>query len=183
MRVQEIANRAFPRNIKERLRRVKKQLISTVPEGFVKCIEEKEEIKFLSGMGKRLTMEDITGIAEKLDRKFRKDQIIENTTFSETNELKHRTTVHRTENVPEKISTCRGALNGRHMMERSSPPLQCQYCGRRGHVEAHCWLRLGACTICGNQSHKYMQCPNYFTAKCSLCSGPHLGKECSMKQT
>jgi hypothetical protein len=59
----------------------------------------------------------------------------------------------------------------------------CGWCGRGGHNEAMCWMKKGACFICGEMGHMARTCrkrrgesrPQF---KCSQCEGPHLGKDC-----
>ena len=62
--------------------------------------------------------------------------------------------------------------------------LLCHWCGRRGHTEERCWLKLGACTKCGSADHSESHCvhsserSSHLTFKCPICSGGHLGKDC-----
>lgn len=63
----------------------------------------------------------------------------------------------------------------------------CDWCGRRGHQEEGCWTKAGACMICGSGEHSKDDCPRFdrewggFVPTCSLCGGPHLGKDCESK--
>lgn len=60
----------------------------------------------------------------------------------------------------------------------------CNWCGRRGHQEDGCWTKIGACMICGSSDHSKDECSRFdrdwsgFEPRCSLCGGPHLGKDC-----
>jgi hypothetical protein len=60
----------------------------------------------------------------------------------------------------------------------------CNWCGRRGHLESSCWIKNGACLICGSNNHDKEQCDTFgdgrgnFNPTCSRCSGTHLGKNC-----
>lgn len=71
--------------------------------------------------------------------------------------------------------------------QRRSPPM-CAWCGRLGHTEANCWLKVGACMSCGDQDHDTFSCPRSEETKpvlelrCSLCNGEHLGKDCTSVQ-
>ena len=61
---------------------------------------------------------------------------------------------------------------------------QCDWCGRRGHLENLCWTKAGVCLICGSSSHNKDGCPEFnssrknFLPTCSICGGNHLGKDC-----
>lgn len=66
----------------------------------------------------------------------------------------------------------------------------CNWCGRQGHMEDTCWLRLGHCLLCGGDDHNKIDCPrNKINANkdqkqtvCPVCRGPHLGKDCQENQ-
>ena len=72
-----------------------------------------------------------------------------------------------------------------------SPPIRsdralrhCAWCGRYGHKDNNCWERQGRCLFCGDQFHQKDQClkQREFESHevCPVCSGPHLGKNCSV---
>lgn len=60
----------------------------------------------------------------------------------------------------------------------------CHWCGRWGHLENRCWDKAGCCRICGSSEHHKNECPRFdsawgtFEPVCSVCNGPHIGKEC-----
>lgn len=182
MRLHSMANRAFPHNARKCYKQLKHQLALTVPECFVKIMEEKEELKVLSGTGKKLSWQDIMEIATKLDKKNQKDNLFKNEPQEKSRMLNAQAKSQKNENGIKEECMDYSSTIERNSMRRHSRLLQCQYCGRRGHVEKQCWLQLGACTICGSQSHRYKECSNYLTAKCSRCFGPHLGKDCKWHQ-
>lgn len=70
---------------------------------------------------------------------------------------------------------------------RRIPPM-CAWCGRQGHMEYGCWMKQGACMICGAVDHQRDQCPrgnawdqtDQVKLTCSKCWGSHLGKDCPM---
>lgn len=57
------------------------------------------------------------------------------------------------------------------------PP--CNWCGRVGHSELHCWERADNCLICGENTHNSAVCPRRQAPICPVCRGAHLGRECS----
>lgn len=71
-------------------------------------------------------------------------------------------------------------LNSNH--GRSRPVPTCDWCGRRGHGEGSCWEKKGTCLLCGEAGHDTSSCaswgPGHNGPRCSLCGGPHLGKNC-----
>ena len=70
---------------------------------------------------------------------------------------------------------------------RRSPPI-CAWCGRLGHAESDCWLKLGACLACGDASHSTTDCERAIESnsvpklRCSRCNGDHLGMKCMSRE-
>ena len=73
---------------------------------------------------------------------------------------------------------------------RGMPPCLCHWCGKTGHRESACWLKQGACSVCGSLKHNKTSCPMgrqerqrpTVTPVCSLCQGGHLGKDCTAQR-
>ena len=63
----------------------------------------------------------------------------------------------------------------------------CHWCGRTGHIYEACWRKNGCCLLCGSSEHKLQSChlfkPNTPQLRCPMCSGPHLGKDCTVQNT
>lgn len=193
MRIQEVANRAYPSDYRECLKQMKRRLTLTVPGWFSRSIEKKEELKVMLNMGKKVTWKEIMEIAERHDRKQRKAQLYNDS--DEEEELKS-----RMEQLRCSMMSAEGKVHsdkGSSMNESSSrapedeiggSSVQCHYCGRVGHIEPNCWFKSGACTVCGGFSHRYRECPKFsaipkeFSPRCSHCGGDHLGKDCHRRQ-
>ena len=62
--------------------------------------------------------------------------------------------------------------------KRRGSARNCNWCGRSGHVEENCWIKKGACPLCGSDDHTRMACPKYLPrlrvrlllSNCSTCT-------------
>lgn len=191
MRIQEVANRAYPSDYKECLKQMKRRLTLTVPGWFSRSIEKKEELKVMLNLGKKVTWQEIMEIAERHDRKQRRAQLYNDS--DDEDDL--RTRMERLGCSMMNAAEGKAHLGPGSVMneenssktpgdESSGSSVQCHYCGRVGHIEPNCWFKSGACTVCGSFSHRYKDCPRFsalpgqFAPRCSHCGGDHLGKDC-----
>ena len=191
MRLKEMAQRAYPGNEKECAKQLRRKLLGTAPASFLDRVEKREETKDMLELGKRLTWGEIVDLAEKEDKKRRKaayyQQLDEsdNDMIERLQRLKCSAATATGKSSPEKVYA-----SSRYMNQPKSANVfvSCQWCGKPGHSEEMCWLKKGACTICGNTSHKRLDCPKFNKPKvspskpqCPVCRGPHLGKDCRRK--
>ena len=192
MRLKEIAQRAFP-NDKECAKQLRKRLMRTAPSSFLDRIEKREETKDMLELGKKLTWGEIVSLAEKEDKKRRKAAYYEQTEGSEPEmidrlrRLKCSTATAGIKSSPNKVFTNSEFVG--NPAKASNTFISCQWCGKPGHLEKKCWLKLGACTLCGSSEHKRLECLKYKRQRnspnkpvCSECGGPHLGKDCHRVQ-
>ena len=93
--------------------------------------------------------------------------------------------------APNQRTTATYYSNGRGRRNTSWSPKKedhrrsrCMWCGREGHLDQNCWVKKGACLICGSMDHFAKACPQSRSQerqqefKCPTCSGPHLGVKC-----
>ena len=190
MRLKEMAQRAFPNSEKECAKQLRRKFMSTAPATFLDRVEKREETKDMLELGKKLTWGEIVDLAEKEDKKRRKAAYYNKIDDDSDQDMRERlqrlkcSTVGATKKIsPSKIFTNSQFVGGQ---DRSGNAfVSCQWCGKPGHVEAKCWIKLGACTLCGSANHKRDECSKFKKQRdyptsptCSLCGGPHLGKNC-----
>lgn len=82
-------------------------------------------------------------------------------------------------------STCSGPHLGSGCKMLTRLTHFCHWCGKRGHTEDSCWVKAGACLVCGSAEHKLRQCPRFvpreipvFPPWCAECGSHHLGADC-----
>lgn len=207
MRLQQLAKRAFPQSSKQQEKQLCKKYSRTVPQFFLKVLNNAEQNLLVMGRKGRLTWENISRLAESEDRKRKKRSEAEVEDYqvwynrpnaSPVSPRSYKPQVS-TKSVsgsskpdnkktyglsPPRVFTNR---NGTHASARggmSNRTTLCHWCGRVGHRETNCWVKLGACLICGSSEHERETCPrfhsgrNSFAPECSVCGEGHLGKDC-----
>ena len=202
MRLQEVAQRAYPHDDKECVKQMKKRLVKTVPSTFLDRMEKKEETKEMLQLGKRLTWGEIVDLAEKEDKRKRKARYYKDADSDDDaiqrlrNLCSTAQVTNTTEQTKESQETLRKLYTNSQLVGRprdlgtSDAFVQCQWCGRPGHREANCWKKLGVCTLCGSSAHAIKDCSKYDPARnrgvsrttSSLGAGPHYGKDCPNDQ-
>ena len=193
MRLEELAYRAYPHDKPERAKRLRRQLLSTVPTWFARCVEKREETKKVLNPRAKVTWEDIVAVAENEDKKKKKKNLMKTETNVEDSFVAR---VATTQNVsqsdkrtaaPPKSSP---VLQPRYQRDVNFSSYRCHYCGEVGHVEARCAMKQkdSKCFCCGETGHFYQNCPEYmklapsssseFKPLCHSCGGRHLGMHC-----
>ena len=191
MRLKELGQKAFPNSLQDCLKEIRYQFLKTVPKKFAKRIIHAEELRCVDG-GRKFKWAEIMKLAEKEDDHAREDEVSDSGYRNRQ--------VYYTRNVPELPnppspqheptkasrtfhSTGFPKRNQTSNMKDRTP---CSWCGWNNHDYDNCWLRLGACLICGNYNHRKENCPrfkrpNVKEVVCPLCQGGHLGKDCTNK--
>ena len=181
MRLKDLAYRAYPHDSKEQFRELKKKLLITVPSWFARCIEKKEEMKRMIGIGQRVCWNDIVEVAEMQDKKIKKKNLIAGELDRITGGMSALVVSANNPNyVPDPAHidvSLRGAQGNSQQPMKWVSPENCDYCGRFGHREVSCPVRRAVCYACGQTGHFSVDCPSLMW-KCPTCAGPHLGKNC-----
>ena len=199
MRLEEVAQRAYPGDRKECARQLKSIFVKTAPIEFLKQMEERERIKVALRQGKSLTWGEIVELAEWADKRVKRaqrqgqdDEIDEELTRRLCN-LKTATSTASLGTVTDGERPSRVFKNSSqlHVAAPSSTKLYCNWCGKLGHEQTMCWKKLGCCGICGSDEHTITGCSRYvprrvarsFEPKCPNCGGAHFGMDCSAGST
>ena len=234
MRLERLANRAFPDNIKNKQTELRHLFCKTVPSYFRRKMENLEDIRAIEkpNESKRLTWNERTRLAELEDRRNKNrlkeeepeddynNNKIKSVNFTLTQpkpkqnfSLTNNSSVSQMKNNKQPFqktyyknnhnkfkNTYRFSANNnsnlatkpKYQHQNFTQPqpgkqllnwtlIYCDWCGRRGHNEADCRLKLGSCVFCGNPNHELTNCDKKpFTPKCSRCGGTHLGKDCTL---
>jgi hypothetical protein len=198
MRLQEIAQRAYPNDERECVKQLLKKFVNSAPAWFSDKIDKREEVKEMIGQGKKLTWAEMLALAEREDRRILKDKM----RGDRRTHVAESASVFYTHGIPEAhlvqdrasperqrvfINSSMGKEN-KSMVNptsfRNNKPPQCEWCGKFGHWEGDCWRKNGACLICGSKGHKVTECPRYEPPQvtsnrtCPRCRGNHWGKDC-----
>ena len=196
MRLEELAHRAYPNDKVEGARKLRKQLLATVPSWFARCVEKRAETKKVIDPYAKITWADIVCVAETEDKKKKRRELV-----------KEEPEVVQTPQHVVKIDVAQSSVKSAPILQQSPSPslireshppsqqsttatsdrnLQCHFCGQTGHQESTCFMKKNlSCYACGGVGHGYRDCPQTlgqrsgFAPKCSICSGSHLGKDCS----
>ena len=198
MRLEEVAQRAYPSDRKECVKQLKNVFVKTAPSEFLKHMDERERIKVALRQGKSLTWGEIVELAEWVDKKRKKAQL-KDCDDELDKELTRRlcnlksTTKAALGSVAEIDRPARIFRNSSQMQGASanSSRVECHWCGWLGHEESKCWKKLGCCGICGSDEHTITGCPKYvprriarpFQPKCPMCGGSHCGADCPTEIT
>ena len=209
LRLERLANRAFPDSMLGRDRQLCRKFWKTVPDDFQKVLSSSERSLALHGTPRKLDWTDMMRLAESEDR-FRRDrrEDVSSETQTdddssvwysrpETSKVRPYRTMRESDEKGSKPKVTFGPVHSDGItpsqrsissdIVRGSPPRKltiCDWCGRRGHREDGCWTKAGACLICGSSDHSKDECPRFdrewsgFVPTCSVCGGPHLGKDC-----
>ena len=212
LRLEQLAEKAFPGNLAERERQLRKKFRETVPPFFLNKLENAQSAVSAMGDGK-LTWQRMKKVAETEDvlrkeknsRKGNGEKLNTSVWFNSSKPVvessRNSTQEGRTRGITPVNSRGRGPQTyGRGVgntygrTERKSPLNEkqafqyCAWCGKMGHTERFCWLKKGACISCGSQDHVREHCPtpasrrSTMRLQCSVCDGDHLGKDCSTSQ-
>ena len=209
LRLERLAERAFSGSVREQERHLCRKFWKTSPRSFQRVLADNERSLALVGGHRSLNWQMIKRLAEAEDRQTRwldepNREIVEIAHGSlEDEEIVARERVeamiaHQNKYYDRRPSTTfrgQGAVEGFRRSDkqsgfpattqRSSTPVMCHWCGKRGHMEEKCWEKSGACIICGSAEHDRKSCPKLDSAAlnfhpvCSLCKGPHLGRDCT----
>lgn len=211
MRLERLAFISFPDTWKERERQLCRKFRKSVPEGFQRILAEGERGLALHGDMRRLGWTGMLKLAETEDRRRRErkedlstDSDAEPEDFSVwysrsacSDAPRNSAPESLSETPPKRVSFDRVFQNSNRGIRRSpppsrgtnsvrtfGPPLICNWCGRRGHMEDNCWTKSNSCRMCGSSDHSREECINFqqdlsgFRPICSGCGGSHLGQYC-----
>lgn len=198
LRLERLAEVAFPESTRERNRHLCRKFWTFTPESFVRVMLDSQRTIELSSGKKQLPWSVMKRLAEAEGRSQRtmpvrrqvddfdcatgvwysrpetrsgRGRAWQNNASDETSSQRARVT------FDNRASSGRGE-------RRSSPGLICNWCGRRGHREANCWERARLCVYCGSDEHESQACRRLdgnhqtFSPSCPECEGEHLGKFC-----
>lgn len=212
MRTQEVARKAYPLDDVECVKKMLEAFYRVTPTWFNDKLRHRQEVKEMTGLGRKLTWSDILKQSEREDKSAR--ERVQRSGGSSN------ASPHCEEegvwigygaipgNTPETVKRDSTNYNPRTFWNRSPPrqnvgPRQrqradagtgnipensgasCDWCGKPRHSVANCWLKNGACLICGDLSHQRRECPRYSNGspiRCPLCKGPHLGMHCRARR-
>ena len=194
LRLERIAAKAFP-DERERERQLIKKYFRTVPKYFNKALTASERSLLLVGRGRKISWEQIVTLAKDEDRKskYKKDDTSEYSTegsevevwYSQPSSLATRSSQwNNSKNVTFKDRMPSSPPHRARSFQKGFPT--CNWCGKKGHFDRGCWLRLGFCQLCGSEQHTKEDCPRPGvireepSPKCPNCHGPHLGKDCDI---
>ena len=195
MRLEKLANRAYPHDVSEAAKQLRRRFLRTVPRWFAKSVEKREETQKIMKPNRRITWADIISVAENEDKKKKKKDLMKIETSIEEPVLAKVATTQYYE-TPQQNRVFNSSTKSSPESRRNGNSTngaggsQCLYCGRIGHVEGKCLLKLqsGKCFCCGEKGHQYRECSQYKKASssstdklvCSSCKGPHLGMNCPL---
>lgn len=208
IRLETLASEAFPGLHREQERALCRKFWDTIPSEFAKVLASSEHSLALME-GKSLNWKNLKKLAEVEDRQQRRRHRERGADFGRDREI-----YFSRPQLQEHVVTRGGAERSQSHKEvrfenysqSGKPPLRpafspekrfrsrvpsatrqfnCNWCGRRGHQESSCWIKLNACRICGSQEHTKEGCSRFdgewapFQPTCSICQGDHLGRDCT----
>ena len=217
LKLKDVSVKAYPHDQRECARELRKQFLRSVPREFAKHILRSEEIMDVKGARGKLTFADLLKLADKEDERTSKKSLISDDEVELAHEPKRiwysrevteaaasdpkssdtsdvQTFPPRTFKSQQRNPNQRSPRRKRWAESKNASPVKpptkqtCPWCGRTGHGMDNCWLKLGFCTICGNNQHVREDCPKFKplspqrSSRCPSCSGPHLGKDCPLNQ-
>ena len=208
LKLERLASQAFPDSVMDCERQLCRKFRKTVPDRFKQALSDGERSLALHDGRSKLGWAEMMRLAQAEDRHHR-DRRDERSSESEPEpdcSVWYSRPKMSFDGLARRPSSDRMMGNrkvsfGRTFQNsgRYSPPpkrdfarnrvasediTQCNWCGKRGHEEASCWAKTGACNICGSSNHDRNGCPKFdsswsgFSPKCSACGGPHLGRNC-----
>ena len=203
LRLERLAEKAFPKSVKEQERQLCRKFRREVPAPFGRILTDGERNLSLLGRKPKLTWSAILQMASSEDRIARDQPVIPVEDVAAdvwvsrpaSREILHQSANRPPSGRPRRDNSAAYPVKEVLSKHRSPPRfgrptratlLNCNWCGKRGHSELGCWIKLGLCTICGARDHARDSCPKYeprqsFTPVCPRCGGGHLGKDCSQK--
>lgn len=208
LKLERLASQAFSDSVADCERQLCRKFRKTVPDRFKQALSDGERSLALHDGRSKLGWAEMMRLAQAEDRHHR-DRRDERSSESDPEPdcsvwysrpkpsfdfQTHKPSLHR-ERKNVKVSFGRTFQNSsryspppKKEFNKNNPPTvdipQCNWCGKRGHLEASCWAKTGACNICGSTNHDRNGCPRFdsswsgFSPKCSGCGGPHLGRDC-----
>mgnify|MGYP000734174028 CR=1 FL=1 len=208
LRIQEVAQKAYPRDNRECAKKMMEVYTRAVPEWFNVKLDQRLEIKEMLEHGRKLTWSDVLKLAEREDRNARDQRLkcsLEEPLDSKegiwvgygvgASPSKGVLNVGAPEFRPaDGMKPLNSALDPRSQEREEASPIRnnlggrvkCNWCGKP-HKESECWLKHGACLLCGSMTHMRRNCPKFKRRQssglqCSNCGGPHLGMNCSRRE-
>jgi hypothetical protein len=194
LKLEQLAERAFPASRYERERQLVKKFWEVAPREFTKVMSDAQRNLLLSTGKKNLTWEAIKRLAESDDRLKKFSVGGSNPSSSDDGStVRPGRWGDACNRSPNQRSPPRTIYNSRFQRTinvvsqdrqgtRTAP--RCHWCGRSGHTESSCWEKRGCCMACGSPRHSREECHKYdeervlFRPVCSKCGGEHLGKQC-----
>lgn len=191
MRLERLADRAYPDSGRDQERKLCRKFKNTVPRNFYRSMMESERNLGLMGGQRELKWSDMMLLAESEDR-LQRNQRSESSASTHV-ELDCDPSVWFSRPAPRSYNQVEGTAetktedskpehggarpkygntifhNSNRSPVRENKPFDsprrtlpyCHWCGRCGHLEASCWNKAGSCLICGSVNHYKDGCPNF----------------------
>ena len=192
LRLERMAELAFPDSRRERERLLCRKFKREVPANFHKVLTDSERHLALIGKKSRLDWTTMLQLATAEDRHVKEQVIVSDDDQGAVWFSRPSNPSREGAAIPNRGPRYRTTYNNsnrspppRGNMRDNKTPLTCQWCGKRSHTEQGCWLKAGLCLACGSKEHSVDACPkrtaddNREKPQCSICGGPHLGKDCT----
>ena len=186
LKLERLARRVYPNSRRERERNLCMKAKSTFPPSLIEKINNAQGLAEAFG-GQRITWHMIRKLAENHDR-VKREKVTPPITgnHSAQNEwpiddapvcvVENPLQLSKSEeyaphgDVVRKPRSFRNSSNS--PTKRTVGPLsrseRCEWCEKLGHSERTCWLKSGACLLCGERDHYLRMCPRNLKRRSNL---------------